>query len=294
MPSLPACRSDAGTSLPLPSSSSATIRGRRAAVRRSRARSSPPRRRRNSTPALERRGGGAARRQMAGRLFLLRGRLSARAEAAAAAAGGPARAALLPRRVRRPVGDAPARRPRAARPTGRSSTRARPGRFDGLREPLRARCTGICARATATRRNLTFPVEAQLDRRSAGGLRRADRAPAGEIRRAGRARRPGRSCRARPNCSSRSTSDGWIETHPMKGTAPRGATPAEDERAEALPAQRPEEPGREPDDRRPAAQRHLADQRGRHARRAGAVPHRDLSDRAPDGQHGAGKAAART
>ena len=70
--------------------------------------------------------------------------------------------------------------------------------------------------------------------------------------------------------------DGWIETHPMKGTAPRGATPRGRRGAEALPAQRPEEPGREPDDRRPAAQRHLADLRGRHARRAGAVPHREL------------------
>ena len=52
--------------------------------------------------------------------------------------------------------------------------------------------------------------------------------------------------------------NGMIETHPMKGTAPRGATKAEDAQAQGIPAQRREEPGREPDDRRSVAQRHLA------------------------------------
>ena len=56
---------------------------------------------------------------------------------------------------------------------------------------------------------------------------------------------------------------GGIEARPMKGTAPRDPDPARDAGLRGGARRRPEEPRREPDDRRPAAQRHRPHRRHR-------------------------------
>ena len=123
-------------------------------------------------------------------------------------------------------------------------------RFDRVHRHLRE---GDCYQA-----NLTFPVEAKWTGDPLVGLRRAGRAAGGEIRRAGRSRRAGHPValagtvlRDRRRGLDRDASD---EGHGAARQDARGGRGAE-----ALPRQRPEEPGREPHDRRPAAQRHLAD-----------------------------------
>ena len=88
--------------------------------------------------------------------------------------------------------------------------------------------------------------------------------------------------------------DGWIETHPMKGTAPRGATPQED--AAIMKRFLRDDPKNQ------AENRMIVDLLRNDISlitEVGtldvpeAVPRRDLSDRAPDGQPRARKTAAR-
>ena len=133
-----------------------------------------------------------------------------------------ARRLMCLRRLRRTVATLARAERRRRRPTGRSSTRGAAWtfddyeqRFDRLHQHLRQ---GDCYQG-----NLTLPIHAQLDRRSARRLRRADRAPAGKIRRAGRARRSGRAValagtvlRDRRGRLDRDASD--------EGHRPRGAT----------------------------------------------------------------------
>ena len=72
-----------------------------------------------------------------------------------------------------------------------------------------------------------------------------------------------------------------VFTRPMKGTAPRAGTQEADAWPQAARRGR-EAARREPDDRRPDAQRHRAHRRDRQRRRHGPVHRRDLQDAAPD------------
>ena len=84
----------------------------------------------------------------------------------------------------------------------------------------------------------------------------------------------------------------WLETKPIKGTTARGDTAA-GRRAGARAGDRPEVPRREPDDRRPAAQRPVDGLRGRLGDRAEPDGGRVLRERAPAGLHRARPAARR-
>ena len=73
-----------------------------------------------------------------------------------------------------------------------------------------------------------------------------------------------------------------VRTRPMKGTAPRGRTTAEDREQSRLPAVQQQGAGREPDDRRSAAQRPRPGGRGRQRGRGRALRPGALPDRLAD------------
>ncbi len=73
--------------------------------------------------------------------------------------------------------------------------------------------------------------------------------------------------------------DDRVETRPIKGTRPRGATPAADEARAAEAPALGEGPGRERDDRRPPAQRPHAHRAPLHRPRRGAVHARAHGER---------------
>ena len=79
--------------------------------------------------------------------------------------------------------------------------------------------------------------------------------------------------------------DGWIEAKPIKGTAPRGATAAEDRRLRTALRDEREDARREPDDRRSAAQRPRQRERAGQRLGAEADARRDVPDAAPAGLH---------
>ena len=94
-------------------------------------------------------------------------------------------------------------------------------RFDELHRHLRQ---GDCYQG-----NLTFPVEAEWTGDPLSGfdaLARRQKVKYGALVDLGGPVILSRS----PELFFEVDGDGWIETHPMKGTAPRGATPQEDER----------------------------------------------------------------
>ena len=84
--------------------------------------------------------------------------------------------------------------------------------------------------------------------------------------------------------------DGRVETRPIKGTLRR--EPGGGRGRPGAARRQRQGPRREPDDRRPAAQRPGQELRARHGAGAGAVPGRELRHRAPPGEH-RDRAAAR-
>ena len=138
------------------------------------------------------------------------------------------------RRLRRPVGEPPCRDAGGRQTNGPIfdvratwSFEDYKKRFDRLHRHLRE---GDCYQA-----NLTFPVEAKWtgDPLSAfDALAARQPVKYGALVALGEPVVLSRS----PELFFEIDGDGWIETHPMKGTAPRGKTPDEDERAEGLPA----------------------------------------------------------
>ena len=180
-----------------------------------------------------------------------------------------------------PVGSGRTRRPAPAsdRGSARRGPRSTPRAFARVQEHLRA--------GNSYEVNLTYrlSVESDLDpvdgvppaprrstpRRTPGSSSTTSRAPgvAAELA-------PGALRAGRPR-------DRTIETKPIKGTTPRGATARRTTRCGTRLATRPEVPRREPDDRRPAPQRHRDGRRGGLGRGAGADGRRVLRDRAPAG-----------
>ena len=128
----------------------------------------------------------------------------------------------------------------------------------GLQAAIRPRCTSICAPATATRRNLTFPIRGAMDRRSAAAF---DALIARQPVKYGAlvdlggpvilSRSPELFFEIDERRLDRDASD---EGH---GAARRDAGGGRASSRERL-RNDPEEPGRKPHDRRSAAQRYFA------------------------------------
>ena len=212
------------------------------------------------------------------RLCLPRPDLPAAAGAALPGRGldaGAARAAVRPRRT-------PMDRSRQARPTSVESPSRTPRRAyaDGVRPgpgaPARGQLLrgqphlpGRASAPTSTRRRRTSGCARSTPRRTPASCSTISRTPRVAAELVARAVRPGHR---RPG--ARDQAD---QGHDARAAA----TPDEDERLRAGAGQRPEVPRREPDDRRPAAQRPVDGLRARHRRGAGADGGRVLHDGAP-------------
>ncbi len=153
-----------------------------------------------------------------------------------------------------------------ARVRDRWRRRRRAGRSGRSRRRGTARPTGAAfARVAAYIRagdiyqaNLTFPMRGRWSGRAGGAARRrwrrGSRSGIGAL-----VALPGATLVSRsPELFFALDGAGGIETRPMKGTAPRDPDPARDAALRGGAGGRREEPGGEPDDRRPAAQRHLS------------------------------------
>ena len=229
-----------------------------------------------------------AARRLGRRVRELRARLCLRAAAAAAAAG---RAAAAAARLRGVPGRARRRRRRRRR-AARSGRSGRAGAGPTTPRPSRGSPTTSGA-GDIYQVNLTLPMDGRWRGDPAAIAGGAGGAAAGRLRGAGGARRTPVLVSRSPELFFALDGAGGIEARPMKGTAPRDPDPARDAALARGAGGRPEEPGREPDDRRPAAQRHRPDRRDRLGAGAGALRGRALRHRAPDGVAGDRAAACR-
>ena len=145
--------------------------------------------------------------------------------------------------------------------------------------------------------NLTHRIEVAARPRPGGGVPAAARAQPGAVRRVPAARRAGRPGLAAQLLAGalrhRSAPTARIETRPIKGTTPRDPDPARDADAARAAGARAEVPQREPDDRRPAAQRPVDGLRAGQRRGAGPDARRVLPERPPARLDGARPAARR-
>ena len=182
--------------------------------------------------------------------------------------------------------DSGGRRTSSARSARRSTAKDFERAFDDIK--------GHLAAGDTYQVNFTFKMAGRFRRRSACALCRPDRGAARPALAPSSASATGRSVRLRRNCFS-SWMASSIRARPMKGTARRGRTLAEDRRPARRAARIGQAAGRERDDRRHDSERPGPDRGCRQHRGPRAVLRRAVSERLADdvARHGTFAGVAR-